>query len=72
MPIINSIRPKPQSIAMMCNGCMKDHNKLAWFGMTPLNQGMYCRKCWQQRFDLLSEEKKQEWSFYKRRKNDNR
>jgi hypothetical protein len=44
---------------------MKDHNKLAWFGMTPLNQGMYCRKCWQQRFDLLSEKQKQEWSFYK-------
>jgi len=69
--LINSIRPKPQSIAMMCNGCMKDHNKLAWFGMTPLNQGMYCRKCWQQRFDLLSEEKKKNGVFTNiRRKND--
>ena len=65
MSLINSIRPKPQSIAMICNGCMKEKSLLAWFGMTPLNQGLYCGKCWQERFKRLSNKQKNEWSFWK-------
>ena len=66
--------PKPSHrnkiLAYICAKCFTTTaDKLAWFvGKTLFNESLLCRTCWKDQFNRLTEQEKQEYSFYAKNK----
>jgi hypothetical protein len=57
---------KIKSIAMICNSCMNDQEKITWFDSGQqhfYDQAFYCKPCWRKYYLMQPTEKRKEWQL---------